>query len=67
MTGGKSVITLQKDGNSSGSTEGKLKLNELQLLVKTINDIKIIMQRYIRTLINSRVNSETFLSLIHNN
>ena len=34
---------------------------------ETIKDIKIIMQRYIRTLINSRVNSETFLSLIHNN
>ena len=39
----------------------------LDLAFGTINDIKIIMQRYIRTLINSRVNSETFLSLIHNN
>ena len=42
-------------------------VNKLNISQKTINDIKIIMQRYIRTLINSRVNSETFLSLIHNN
>ena len=42
-------------------------VNKLNISQKTINDMKIIMQRYIRTLINSRVNSETFLSLIHNN